>query len=210
MSFPLRERGLKPIGSAVLLRLRKSFPLRERGLKREDGEPPAQGKRSFPLRERGLKRELPGDRYYYHAVVPLAGTWIETTAMPRLHCPGKVVPLAGTWIETTALFRLSDRRRTSFPLRERGLKPGTVSSRIQMRPTSFPLRERGLKQNILINYDKRSVVVPLAGTWIETKVFSSLHLSISVVPLAGTWIETGCTAKCGMTGSGRSPCGNVD
>ena len=188
MSFPLRERGLKPIGSAVLLRLRKSFPLRERGLKREDGEPPAQGKRSFPLRERGLKRELPGDRYYYHAVVPLAGTWIETTA----------------------LFRLSDRRRTSFPLRERGLKPGTVSSRIQMRPTSFPLRERGLKQNILINYDKRSVVVPLAGTWIETKVFSSLHLSISVVPLAGTWIETGCTAKCGMTGSGRSPCGNVD
>ena len=53
-------------------------------------------------------------------------------------------------------------------------------------------------------------VVPLAGTWIETSEHMCCHRYHAVVPLAGTWIETGerqCT-HCG-TGS-RSPCGNVD
>ena len=34
------------------------------------------------------------------AVVPLAGTWIETLILERFLCIHLVVPLAGTWIET--------------------------------------------------------------------------------------------------------------
>ena len=35
------------------------------------------------------------------AVVPLAGTWIETGYTGTANPNHKVVPLAGTWIETT-------------------------------------------------------------------------------------------------------------
>ena len=35
-----------------------------------------------------------------------------------------------------------------------------------------------------------SVVVPLAGTWIEIEAFAIMGLTLfAVVPLAGTWIE---------------------
>ena len=34
------------------------------------------------------------------AVVPLAGTWIETTSRECSPVKASVVPLAGTWIET--------------------------------------------------------------------------------------------------------------
>ena len=55
-----------------------------------------------------------------------------------------VVPLAGTWIET-AVREPEESCGTSFPLRERGLKPSTI---------------------IFLGALYR--VVPLAGTWIET------------------------------------------
>ena len=42
--------------------------------------------------------------------------------------------------------------------------------------------------------DERIIVVPLAGTWIETPVALSVLPVSGVVPLAGTWIETpNCT-----------------
>ena len=78
-------------------------------------------------------------------VVPLAGTWIETYAGPERQLPEAVVPLAGTWIETLCLAFRSLGNLTSFPLRERGLKP----------------REGKL-------WPLAVIVVPLAGTWIET------------------------------------------
>ena len=55
------------------------------------------------------------------AVVPLAGTWIETPEAGSDRRKRIVVPLAGTWIETA---HPSDQtsRFASFPLRERGLK----------------------------------------------------------------------------------------
>ena len=37
------------------------------------------------------------------AVVPLAGTWIETTFMRNNAYATGVVPLAGTWIETATM-----------------------------------------------------------------------------------------------------------
>ena len=61
-----------------------------------------------------------------------------------------VVPLAGTWIETfdinAKLFNLR-----SFPLRERGLKL-IMSFLLTYSIVSFPLRERGLKLHVLIKH----------------------------------------------------------
>ena len=75
------------------------------------------------------------------------------------------------------------------------------------------------------------MVVPLAGTWIETVRIHFQHLHIIVVPLAGTWIETVIFARNAsdcvsfplrerglkLLSEGlfsyrvrRSPCGNVD
>ena len=56
MSFPSRERGLKPLEYVSIHILGRSFPSRERGLKPE--------------------KEIPKNLRYF--VVPLAGTWIET------------------------------------------------------------------------------------------------------------------------------------
>ena len=39
-------------------------------------------------------------RYPFAGVVPLVGTWIETTVGSDRVRPGLVVPLVGTWIET--------------------------------------------------------------------------------------------------------------
>ena len=56
---------------------------------------------------------------------------------------------------------------------------------------SFPLRERGLKHHLHIRRRSLALVVPLAGTWIETTVDWEYVVNVDVVvPLAGTWIET--------------------
>ena len=59
-----------------------------------------------------------------------------------------------------------------------------------MASTSFPVRERGLKQILLIAVDQRDIVVPRAGTWIETLRGLPAVPFLRVVPRAGTWIET--------------------
>ena len=56
------------------------------------------------------------------AVVPLAGTWIETLKLDRISPGPYVVPLAGTWIETCKQMGFDFEEMQSFPLRERGLK----------------------------------------------------------------------------------------
>ena len=77
-----------------------------------------------------------------------------------------VVPRAGTWIETTVAFwRLAI--CTSFPVRERGLKPRFVDKTPYF-VVSFPVRERGLKLQDKRHIGDRFLVVPRAGTWIET------------------------------------------
>ena len=55
---------------------------------------------------------------------------------------------------------------------------------------SFPLRERGLKLLEWAATPTYSLVVPLAGTWIETERIPGDPARYIVVPLAGTWIET--------------------
>ena len=100
-----------------------SFPSRERGLKHDPEVDEIINCGSFPSRERGLKQGLRYPARFGGAVVPLAGTWIETLISSRpfsVLCPSfpsrerglkpifsfyimnehNVVPLAGTWIET--------------------------------------------------------------------------------------------------------------
>ena len=78
----------------------------------------------------------------------------------------------------------------SFPLRERGLKQKFYCD-LQIWVASFPLRERGLKPYRETLSSPFAAVVPLAGTWIETSVWTvPIWISGVVVPLAGTWIET--------------------
>ena len=55
-----------------------------------------------------------------------------------------------------------------------------------------------------------SAVVPLAGTWIETMCLIHGEAEECVVPLAGTWIETIFTQTRPKTRSSRSLRGNVD
>ena len=81
------------------------------------------------------------------------------------------------------------RRVTSFPTRERGLKRlGKIF--LPDCGRSFPTRERGLK--LYLKYRDRcvTIVVPYAGTWIETNVGFPIVACGGVVPYAGTWIET--------------------
>ena len=97
---------------------------------------------------------------------------------------------------------------------------------------SFPVRERGLKQIYVERNVSRQIVVPRAGTWIETQTGSKKKEILWVVPRAGTWIETDIRSlfvassevvpRAGtwieterspcflITIGGRSPCGNVD
>ena len=56
--------------------------------------------------------------------------------------------------------------------------------------SSFPVRERGLKPAHMENFFCVTVVVPRAGTWIETSGAVYRPSAINVVPRAGTWIET--------------------
>ena len=81
-------------------------------------------------------------------VVPLVGTWIETSIRAGISVICLVVPLVGTWIETR-VFHTKYRHNQSFPSWERGLKHGSGK-------------------------DQRcgSCVVPLVGTWIETSMMT--------------------------------------
>ena len=122
-SFPSRERGLKlsipvhPIAVGVVVPLAgtwietccatdqristRSFPSRERGLKQQFRVAVHVLGESFPSRERGLKLHSELRKYTSYYVVPLAGTWIETSyGVNRIYKRSIVVPLAGTWIET--------------------------------------------------------------------------------------------------------------
>ena len=120
-------------------------------------------------------------------VVPLVGTWIETSDQFRSDIPGIVVPLVGTWIETL----VEECRHNSYsvvPLVGTWIETFCCPVLIFCVSPSFPSWERGLKHffDRELVCDKR--VVPLVGTWIETNTAKEL---------------------CEKEG-GRSPRGNVD
>ena len=77
----------------------------------------------------------------------------------------------------------------SFPVRERGLKQSYMRA-LNTPEWSFPVRERGLKHKHQVDLTLAILVVPRAGTWIETPLFAQSDHPRSVVPRAGTWIET--------------------
>ena len=76
--FPTRERGLKPDIGNVINHFFLSFPTRERGLKLSSSSSVIISWLSFPTRERGLKQDNENSQQALIAVVPYAGTWIET------------------------------------------------------------------------------------------------------------------------------------
>ena len=80
-----------------------------------------------------------------------------------------VVPRAGTWIETLISEAGEILLLGSFPVRERGLKPKTEAG-IRDVIRSFPVRERGLKRKNVKSDKELVLVVPRAGTWIETLI----------------------------------------
>ena len=98
-------------------------------------------------------------------VVPLVGTWIETKTHIYLKPPAKVVPLVGTWIETHARSH-EIVRILSFPSWERGLKHLYLQYDASLH-ASFPSWERGLKLISLYARGNAVAVVPLVKTWIE-------------------------------------------
>ena len=99
-------------------------------------------------------------------VVPLAGTWIETAVPELCHERISSFPSRERGLKPTML--VSDPATAmSFPSRERGLKLPSVTSPCIIL-LSFPSRERGLKLWQAIQYPALILVVPLAGTWIET------------------------------------------
>ena len=89
---------------------------------------------------------------------------------------------------------LSDGSRRSFPSRERGLKllvPGSHTEMYIVVPLAGTWIET-IKQNMS---SSRAEVVPLAGTWIETIENNGTIYAVKVVPLAGTWIETSLSPR---------------
>ena len=97
----------------------------------------------------------------------------------------------------------------SFPLRERGLKLRFPRSRMT-RIGSFPLRERGLKLCDHLIQSTECHVVPLAGTWIETPLYSVVAGSNPSFPLRERGLKLNPIFLIGKPGFSRSPCGNVD
>jgi len=75
----------------------------------------------------------------------------------------------------------------SLPVRECGLKH-ILSSDLVLGVVSLPVRECGLKQEEAGGHQRRSMVTPRAGVWIET---------------SATW-----ASRC--RSAGHSPCGSVD
>ena len=75
----MRERGLKLDNNGIDYTEAKSFPVRERGLKHVKQKYRIGGRKSFPVRERGLKLSPRLTDVKHLAVVPRAGTWIETS-----------------------------------------------------------------------------------------------------------------------------------
>ena len=77
-------------------------------------------------------------------------------------------------------YRKPEAKEESFPVRERGLKP-LYCEEILPNDTSFPVRERGLKHLSHTFLYKSCLVVPRAGTWIETLVNSKASPACGVV-----------------------------
>ena len=109
------------------------------------------------------------DQVFQIEVAPLAGAWIEITAIASAIHAGTVAPLAGAWIEIVIGGHIFGIPGKSLPSRERGLKflprqrptyphmvaplagawieIETAEGRINY-PASLPSRERGLKFSV--------------------------------------------------------------
>ena len=100
-------------------------------------------------------------------VAPRAGAWIEIDKSPYAKYCVLVAPRAGAWIEI--YFAYGDLELSgSLPVRERGLKWGTVPETGRGN-LSLPVRERGLKSRVCTRLAAAAWVAPRAGAWIEIK-----------------------------------------
>ena len=100
MSFPTRERGLKPLHREIRFIRFLSFPTRERGLKLETFQLFIGISFVVPYAGTWIETFMHGGGLTLAGVVPYAGTWIETLRKLDGKHGESVVPYAGTWIET--------------------------------------------------------------------------------------------------------------
>ena len=105
-----------------------------------------------------------------------------------------VVPRAGTWIETLLYLYPGFLFVLSFPVRERGLKL-SICREFDVNEESFPVRERGLKHPSCqpVPYIEKSFPVRERG--LKPQPVIRCHAAPVVVPRAGTWIETACSDR---------------
>ena len=162
------------------------------------------------MRERGLKQISSLYKSLFSIVVPRAGTWIET---------GKIRSGRSTWNRRSPCGNVDWNPRTqsckqwvhtSFPVRERGLKPADV-----LRYRCL-LHRRSPCGNVDWNhitdipsqlYMRRS---PCGNVDWNSDSPNEIGPTVPVVPRAGTWIETLFGLVFSSLASSRSPCGNVD
>ena len=81
---------------------------------------------------------------------------------------------------------------------------------IKIRPVVVPRAGTWIETAKERAKEASDAVVPRAGTWIETAGTAHSLLMIGVVPRAGTWIETVSALTALAKVLCRSPCGNVD
>ena len=145
---------------------------------------------------------------FFSNVVPYAGTWIETTEANLYNKQEIVVPYAGTWIETGKYYEESFELK-SFPTRERGLKHLPLC--LKSSPgESFPTRERGLKLQATSAAIAAMLSFPTRERGLKHKTSLKGVDDYLVVPYAGTWIETPTIAEIETSRTRRSLRGNVD
>src|SRR5699024_7197108 len=102
-------------------------------------------------------------RIYNKALVaPRAGAWIEIFPLFAAAPLRRVAPRAGAWIEIFLRGLRSYGRRSSLPVRERGLKCRSPGAPWAVRFRSLPVRERGLKWQQVHPHRRRRCVAPRA------------------------------------------------
>ena len=155
-SFPSWERGLKRFWSAILYAERSVVPLVGTWIETICGQvDDAEGNVSFPSWERGLKRFA---SFEHHLLIESFPSWERGLKPGRWGAKWKtywVVPLVGTWIETSIVIPRSFPSGTSFPSWERGLKH-MLQPLLPASMLSFPSWERGLKLPRLPRRHRRS------------------------------------------------------
>ena len=122
------------------------------------------------------------------AVVPRAGTWIETCTYRSITCRSWSFPVRERGLKRRGVLD-GGVKGVSFPVRERGLKHDLVCH-FKTLYESFPVRERGLKHTGDVSFPSTGWSFPVRERGLKPVLPDTDAFVVPVVPRAGTWIET--------------------